>query len=97
MMTAVLAAASLLCTVAVFFVAKWSFAHSAATRADNIDIAALAAGLGPGDPQTHYALAVLSEKAFAAEELQRAVAEFEKAASLSPYNYLLWLDLRQGT
>lgn len=82
-----------LAVVAAIFVAKWGFAHSAATRSDTIDVVSLAADLAPDDPQTHYALAVLSEKTFVTEDIERAVREFEKAVALSPNNYILWLDL----
>lgn len=88
----VLIAIGLIAAIAAFFVAKWGFANSAA-QSDLIEVAALAVNLGPEDPQTHYALAVLSEKTFAAEDQERALKEFELAASLSPNNYIFWLDL----
>lgn len=76
-----------------FFFAKWGFAYTAASRTDEIEVAELALGLGPDDPQTHYTAAVLYEKTFSAEDLQRSLEEFEKAAALSPNNYSLWLEL----
>ena len=79
--------------IGAIFVAKWGFAYSAAARADTADVAALAADFGPDDPQTHYALAVLSEKTFTADDIERSIREFETAAALSPSNYILWLDL----
>ena len=90
---AVFAAVGVLAIISSFFVAKWGFAHTAAVKADTIEVAALAVDFAPDDPQTHYALAVLSEKTFANEDLKKAVNEFELAVALSPYNYLLWLDL----
>jgi hypothetical protein len=36
---------------------------------------------------------VLHEKSFLPEDLEKAVAEYEKAAALSPNDYLLWLAL----
>ncbi len=90
---ATLAAVGVLTVIAAIFVAKWGFAHSAAARSDTIDVAELAAALAPDDPQTHFALAVLSEKTFVTEDLERAVGEFEKGTAQSPNNYLLWLDL----
>ncbi len=87
------AAVGALAVVAAIFVAKWGFAHSAAVRSDMVEVASLAADIAPDDPQTHYVLAILSEKTFVTEDLERAVLEFEKAAALSPNNYILWLDL----
>lgn len=79
--------------VGAFFVVKWGLAHTAAVQSDNVEVASLSADLAPDDPQTHYALAILSEKTFAPGDIERALREFEWAASLSPNNYLLWLDL----
>ncbi|MEO7674169.1 MAG: hypothetical protein ABIU09_08850, partial [Pyrinomonadaceae bacterium] len=70
-----------LALISAFFVAKWGFAHTTAMKAETMDVASLAVDLGPGDPQTHYALAVLSEKTFSSEDLEKAVKEFELAAS----------------
>lgn len=49
--------------------------------------------LAPKDPQTHYALAVLSEKTFASEDLAQSLAEYERAVALAPHDYRLWLAL----
>ena len=92
-MRAVFAAITVLTVISTFFVAKWGFAHTAAVRSDTVEVAELAAEMGPDDPQTHYALAVLLEKTFASADLEKAVNEFELATALSPNNYLLWLDL----
>lgn len=78
---------------AALLVAKWGFGHTAATGPDSIEVAVLAADLGPDDPQAHYAAAVLYEKTFVTEDLQKALTEFETATALSPNNYLLWLSL----
>ncbi len=86
-------AVGLTAALSAFFVAKWGFAHTAATQSDLVQVAALAADLAPDDPQTHYALAALSEKTFSAEDQAKALKEFELAVSLSPNNYLFWLDL----
>ena len=90
---AIFAAIATLTVILVLFVVKWGFAHTAAVRSDTIEVAELATDLGPDDPQTHYALAVVSERTFASGDLEKAVKEFEFAAALSPNNYLLWLDL----
>ena len=75
-----------------WFIAKWGFANMASTRADQPEIADLAVGLAPSDPQTHFAAAVVYNKTFLPADQERSLAEFEKAVALSPNNYLLWLD-----
>ncbi len=56
---ALLIAAGLFSIAAALFSAKWGFAHAIAQRPDSTEVAALAIELGPDDPQTHYAAAVL--------------------------------------
>jgi tetratricopeptide (TPR) repeat protein len=88
-----LIAAGVIYLVAVFFFAKWCFANSIATRADIKEIAEFSVGLAPGDPQTHYALAVLNEQSFLPEDLLKSLNELETATALSPYDFRLWLAL----
>jgi tetratricopeptide (TPR) repeat protein len=87
------AAAALLCIVAAVFAAKWCFADTVASHADLKDVAAFAIGFAPSDPQTHYALARLSENSFLVEDLPLSLSEYEKAAALSPNDYRLWVAL----
>lgn len=79
-------------TVTVFFV-KWCFANTIAVRAPSKEVAELSIDLAPGDPQTHYALAVLNEKSFLLEDLPKSLAEYEKATALAPNDFRLWLEL----
>lgn len=88
-----LAAAALVCLIVTSFFVKWCFANAIATRAPNIEVAELAINLAPNDPQTHYALGVLDEKTFLAEDLAESLNEFEKAVALAPHDYRLWLAL----
>ena len=76
-----------------YFFIKWSFANMAAMRTDLPEIADLATRLGPDDSQTHFTAAALYEKTFLPEDFERSLSEYEKAAALSPANYLLWLEL----
>ncbi|MDQ3219932.1 MAG: carbohydrate binding domain-containing protein [Acidobacteriota bacterium] len=89
----VLIATGVFSIAATVFAAKWSFAHTVAKSPDSTEVAALAVKLGPDDPQTHYAAAVLYEKTFAPEDMEKALSEFETSAALSPNNYFLWLSL----
>ncbi|HKR59089.1 MAG TPA: tetratricopeptide repeat protein [Pyrinomonadaceae bacterium] len=46
----------------------------------------------PRDPNTHWRLAAVMERKLPPEQLPQAIAEFEKAASLSPNDYRFWMD-----
>jgi tetratricopeptide (TPR) repeat protein len=88
-----IAAGVLACLFLAVFFAKWCFANNVSMRAATIDVADLAVQLGPDDPQTHYAAAVLYDRTFEPQDIARSLAEYEKAALLSPNNYLSWLEL----
>ena len=90
---AALFAAALLCVSAVYFPVKWFLAGTLAANTDYIDAAEYAARLAPGDPQIHYRLAALRDRSFVAEDLPKALAEYEKAVSLSPDDFRYWFDL----
>lgn len=77
---------------AVFFV-RWFFADSIATHADLREVADFAVDLSPGDPQTHYALAVLAGRVFAPDNLAMSLNEYEKAVALAPNDFRVWLAL----
>jgi tetratricopeptide (TPR) repeat protein len=89
----VLPVAALFCLLFVFFALKWYLANTVSSRAEQKELAQLAADLAPGDPQSYYALAMLDEKSFLPEDLPKSLAEFEKAAALSPNDYRLWSAL----
>ena len=90
-----LAAVAIVAVVVVFSFLNlvWGFASTVSAGADNKEVGALLAELSPGDPQTHFASAVLHEKTFEPADLQTALREYEAAAALSPHNYLSWLEL----
>jgi tetratricopeptide (TPR) repeat protein len=90
---AALIAAALVCLTGAFFFAKWCFANTLTTQSSQKELTEFAAGVAPSDPQAHYALGVLYEKSFLAEDLPKSLAEFEKAAALSPNDFRLWLAL----
>ena len=83
------------------FFAVWCLANAIAAQSPSKDVARLAISMAPGDPQSHYALAVLDEKSFRSEDLAESETEFERAAALAPEDFRLWLALgkareRQG-
>ncbi|MBK8812095.1 MAG: hypothetical protein IPN69_15385 [Acidobacteria bacterium] len=88
-----LIAAAVVTVIAVFFCARWFFANTIATRSVYKEIAEISVLLGPSDPQTHFAHAVLLEKTFFPEDLPRSLSEFERAVALSPADFNLWLEL----
>ena len=88
-----LCAVCLIFSALMFFFAKWCFGNSISTQAQHLEVAELAAALAPSDPQTHYALAVLREKTFLPEELEKSLAGYEMAAALAPHDFRLWLAL----
>ena len=90
---AVLLAAGVIFLVCTAFFVRWFFANSIAANTNLREVADFAVGLGPGDPQTHYTLAVLSGKIFLTEELEKSLTEHEKAAALAPKDYRGWLGL----
>ena len=81
------------CLICFFFSAKWFFANAVAPKAAFKEIAEIAIALAPDDPQTHYALAALSEKTFLDEDLPKSLSEYERAAALSPDDFRLWFAL----
>ncbi len=85
--------ASLLCLTLLAFFVKWCLADTIAARAPGREVAEWTVNLAPNDPQTHYALAVLTEKNFVPEDLARSLTEYERAAALAPHDYRLWLAL----
>ena len=91
-----LLATALLFLVAFVFVFRWCIADSAATRANNKEIAEFTTAWAPDDPQTHYTLALINEKSFLSADLTKAVQSYEKAASLSPFDFRYWLPLAQA-
>jgi tetratricopeptide (TPR) repeat protein len=88
---ALLIAAVFVCLIATSFFVKWCFANAIAVRAPDKEVAELSTVLAPNDPQTHYAVAVLNDKNFQADDLAKSLAEFERATALAPHDFRLWL------
>lgn len=51
----------------------------------------MATELAPNDPLTHFVMAALNERTFLAENQEISLAEYEKAVSVSPNDFRLWL------
>lgn len=58
-----------------------------------LDVARAAVRLAPDDPQAHWSIAEIEKRSLAPEELAASIKEYEEAASRSPNDYRLWMDL----
>ena len=80
-----------------YYAVSWYFGNTLAeyfnTEANSIDVARRAAGMAPSDPLTHWRVAETQKNLFSLENQAQAIAEYEKAVSLSPSNYLYWMSL----
>lgn len=90
---AILLAAALISLIAASYFVRWYFADSIAAHADSREVADFAVDLAPGDPQTHYAAAVLAGKIFSLEDSAKSLNEYEKAVALAPSDFRVWLAL----
>ena len=86
----------MLAFVACWFVVRWYVANTIAEyfHPDDhrLETAQLAIGLAPSDPLPHWRLGNLVREELPPDQISLVVAEFEKAASLSPNDYRLWMD-----
>lgn len=90
------------CLFAGWMFVKWHFATAISTHldsrlAESRVIAEWLAEISPNDPEAHYAFAVTLEKSFEPGDAERALSEYERAAELSPNNYLMWLALARAS
>ena len=77
--------------IAAGLIMKWSLGNTISARSEHVEVADLAAGLAPSDPQSHFAAGILRERTLEPADAELALREFETAAGLSPNNYLIWL------
>ncbi len=77
----------------VFLSLKWTFGNTIAKQAPTKEVAELSTKFAPNDPQTYFSLAALTEKGFLPEDFTKALEYYEKAASLSPNDFRLWMSL----
>lgn len=86
----------LLVLFASWFVVRWYLANTVAEyfqpEDHRVETAQMAVGLAPNDPLPHWRLGTLAQKELPPDQIALAVAEFEKAVSLSPSDYRFWMD-----
>ncbi len=93
------AAAAGLCLI--FLVSIWtcgraglsSLLSSYGVKSNQLDALDAAVQFGPRDPESHYLRGTTFE---ANGEVGEAIAEYRRAVSLRPYDYVLWLSLAQA-
>jgi tetratricopeptide (TPR) repeat protein len=90
---AVLAAAMLICLLGIVYFMRWCAGNSIALNTIFAEAADTAVSLAPDDPQTHYTIAVLSERVFSDENVSKSIAEYERATALTPNDFRTWLAL----
>ncbi len=80
-----------------YFVLNWYLGNTLAEyfnpSGNNIDNAHMASSMAPNDPMTHWRVAQVSQKLLPLDQQGPAIAEFEKAVSLSPNDYRYWMSL----
>jgi len=87
----------LLAGVWSYFVVRWYLGNTLAEyfnpTESNLNVAEMAASMAPDDPLTHWRIAQVSQKTLPLDQQALAIAEYEKAVALSPYDYRFWMAL----
>jgi tetratricopeptide (TPR) repeat protein len=80
-----------------YYVIRWYLGNTLAEYFDpnqgNLAAANWAAQMAPDDPLTHWRIAQVSQKTLPLDQQAAAIAEYEKAVSLSPNDYRFWMAL----
>lgn len=80
-----------------YFVLRWYIGNTLAEyfnpNENNIQIAQMAVSMAPDDPLTHWRIAQVSQKLLPLDQQALSIVEYEKAVSLSPNDYRLWMSL----
>ena len=86
----------LLALFASWFVVRWYVGNTIAEyfhpEDHRLETAQMAVGLAPNDPLPHWRLGNLAQKELPPDQISLVVSEYEKAVSLSPNDYRLWMD-----
>src|SRR4029079_14995458 len=80
-----------------YYAFRWYLGNTLAeyfnTSENNLDLAKIAKNLAPSDPLTNWRLAQVSQKRLPLDQASVALAEYERAVSLSPSDYRFWMSL----
>jgi len=84
----------LLALTAAWFVLRWYIGNTLAEYVNpeeaRLQTAQNAVSLAPSDPLTHWRLGDFIHKRLPPDQISQAVAEYERAVSLSPHDYRYW-------
>ncbi|SRR6266542_4078716 len=85
---------------ASWFVVRWYLGNTIAEyfqpEEHRMETAQMAIGLAPNDPLPHWRLGNLAQKELPPDQISLVITEYEKAVSLSPNDYRLWMDLGEA-
>ena len=80
-----------------YYALRWYLGNTLAEYFDpsagTLSAANWAAQMAPDDPLTHWRIAQVSQKTLPLDQQPAAIAEYEKAVSLSPNDYRFWMTL----
>jgi hypothetical protein len=80
-----------------YFVVRWYTGNTLAeyfnSSGNDMRVAEMARSLAPDDPLTHWRMAQVTQKSLPLDQQVLAIAEYEKAVSLSPNDYRFWMSL----
>ncbi|HSE33566.1 MAG TPA: tetratricopeptide repeat protein [Pyrinomonadaceae bacterium] len=80
-----------------YFVVSWylanTFAENLPPSERDLDIARMAVSMAPDDPLVHWRLGTVSQSKLPINQINQAIAEYEKAVALSPNDYRFWTAL----
>jgi tetratricopeptide (TPR) repeat protein len=80
-----------------YYVIRWYLGNTLAEYFDptegTLDAAKWAASMAPNDPLTHWRIGQVAQKTLPLDQQAAAIAEYEKAVSLSPNDYRFWMTL----
>jgi tetratricopeptide (TPR) repeat protein len=85
---------------ASWFVVRWYLGNTLAEylipEQNQLETARMAVSWAPNDPLPHWRLGNLIQNSLPSDQIPLAVAEYEKAVSLSPNDYRFWMDLGEA-
>ena len=80
-----------------YFVLSWYIGNTLAENFNvdqrELEVARSAVNLAPKDPLAHWRLATVMQSKLPVNQIHEAIAEYEKAVSLSPNDYRFWTAL----
>lgn len=80
-----------------YFVVRWYTGNTLAeyfnASGNDMRVAEMARSLAPDDPLTHWRMAQVTQKSLPLDQQAQAIAEYEKAVTLSPNDYRFWMSL----